>query len=112
MSSAGRKALQLKSKVLFILFLFNALNNLICFILQVQDHKGNIISCQTSPLFSQEAVMEQSVYKVSFVVDIPALGLTTYTVSHVTPDRSFEYVTMCDHFLISMALCAFLYLFC
>lgn len=44
------------------------------------DSNGHEVPCQTSPVFSQGSVMDESRFEIFFVVEIPALALTSYTV--------------------------------
>lgn len=47
---------------------------------QIMDMAGNEVPCQTSPVFSQGSVMDDSRFEVFFMAEVPALGITSYTI--------------------------------
>ncbi|KAL0270255.1 UNVERIFIED_CONTAM: hypothetical protein PYX00_007725 [Menopon gallinae] len=48
--------------------------------IQILDSNQNEVPTQTSPVFAQGSVMDNSRYEVFFTVEVPALGLSSYTV--------------------------------
>ncbi|KAJ8963437.1 hypothetical protein NQ318_018917 [Aromia moschata] len=47
----------------------------------VTDFQGKVINCQVSPVFEYGSTMSLTKFQLSFIANIPALGLVSYTVN-------------------------------
>ncbi|XP_066143085.1 alpha-mannosidase 2 [Euwallacea fornicatus] len=50
---------------------------------EVFDFRGKRITCQVSPIFEYGSAMSQSKYELSFIANIPAFGIVSYTITTV-----------------------------
>lgn len=50
------------------------------------DFKDQLVKSQVSPVFEQGTAMSHSKYRLSFVANVPALGLVSYVISTVRED--------------------------
>lgn len=50
---------------------------------KVTDKMGKTIECQVSPVWVGPAAMSSARYELSFLVTVPALGLTTYIIHSI-----------------------------
>lgn len=53
------------------------------------NFKGGKIQCQVSPIFEYGSSMSVSKYELSFVANVPALGLVAYTIHAVSESSAF-----------------------
>jgi hypothetical protein len=58
-------------------------------LLQVTDADGTTVPSQTSPVFQEMSdVIAESHYDITFMADVPPLGLTTYFLHAVLPAQN------------------------
>lgn len=70
---------------------------------EVRDFQGNKVKCQISPIFEYGPSMSQTKYQLSFIANVPALGLIGYTVNalletDVPSETVFSTVTILNHY--------------
>lgn len=55
--------------------------------MEVLDLTGKRVKCQVSPVFEYGSSMSTSKYQVSFIANVPALGLVSYVINAVTEQQ-------------------------
>ncbi|XP_069949853.1 alpha-mannosidase 2x-like isoform X2 [Cherax quadricarinatus] len=54
---------------------------------EVIDRKDQTVPCQVDPVFVQSSEASNDMFDVTFLVDLPSLSLTTYTIKIVDPEK-------------------------
>ena len=67
-----------------------------CVILQVKDSKNTTVPCQINPVLEKEQIMP-STFEVLFISNVPALGVSHYTLMYGTEGSVLATVQYINH---------------